>query len=330
VGLISKNDKIFIAGHNGLAGSAILDTLKYHGFNNILTRTRHDLDLLNYSDVQNFFKNEKPNVVILAAAKVGGIYANNEFRADFIYQNLQIQNNVIWSAHENDVHRLIFLGSSCIYPRNCEQPIQEEFLLTGKLENTNQPYAIAKIAGLELINSLRKQYKRDYFSVMPTNLFGPNDNFHPENSHVMAALIRKFSVAKELNLSEVIIWGDGSPLREFMYSKDLGEAIYFLAQNMSFEDLENSRIGKNGHSHINIGSGYELSIKSLAEKISKFVNYKGNIIFDISKPNGTPRKIMDSSLLLKFGWKSLFSFEDAMISSIDFFNKNYKNSFDKN
>jgi GDP-L-fucose synthase len=319
VGLMTRQDKIFVAGHKGLAGSAIVESFKLEGFNNIITKTRSELDLLDTAEVKKFFSEEKPNVVILAAAKVGGIHANDLFRADFIYQNLQIQNNVIWSAHENNIHRLIFLGSSCIYPRDCPQPIKEEYLLTGKLEYTNQPYALAKIAGTELINSLRKQYGRDYFCVMPTNLFGPNDNFHPENSHVLPALIRRFCEAKELNLPEVVIWGDGSPLREFMYSSELGSAIFFLASKISFEDLKNSQIGREGFCHINVGTGIEINIKKLAKIIAFTVKYKGNIIFDPSKPIGTPRKLLDSSVLNKFGWRSTLDFNESIINTVDWY-----------
>lgn len=324
MGLMTRQDRIFVAGHIGLAGSAIVKAFKLEGFNNIITRTRSELDLLNTVAVQKFFIEEKPNVVILAAAKVGGIHANDLFRADFIYQNLQIQNNVIWAAHENNVHRLIFLGSSCIYPRDCPQPIKEEYLLTGKLEYTNQPYALAKIAGSELINSLRKQYGRDYFCVMPTNLFGPNDNFHPENSHVLPALIRKFCEAKELNLPEVVVWGDGSSLREFMYSSELGSAIYFLASKISFEDLKNSQIGSAGFCHINAGTGNEISIKKLAEIIACTIKYNGKITFDLSKHGGTPRKLMDSSILNEFGWKASLDFEECIKNAVDWYISNVK------
>ena len=321
MGLMKKSDKIFVAGHKGLAGTAIVESLEHQGFTNIMTRSRSELDLSKLSSVQEFFQNAKPDVVILAAAKVGGILADNVFRADFIYENLQIQNNVIWSAHANDVHRLIFLGSSCIYPRDCPQPIKEEYLLTGKLEYTNQPYAIAKIAGIELINSLRKQYNRDYFCVMPTNLYGKNDNYHPENSHVFASLIRKISEAKASNKAEVIVWGDGTPLREFMFSRDLGDAICFLAANVSFKDFEESSLGKDHNlCHINVGSGFEISIKELAQKISSLVQFEGNINFDLSKPNGTKRKLMDSSILNELGWKSDTNFDECLSKTIALFN----------
>lgn len=319
MGLMSKTDRIFVAGHKGLAGSAIVEILNRQGYTNIITKNRNELDLLSIEQVRRFYESERPDVVILAAAKVGGIYANNTFRADFIYENLQIQNNVIWLAHMFDVHRLIFLGSSCIYPKDCPQPIKEDYLLSGKLEYTNQPYAIAKIAGLELINSLRKQYNRDYFSVMPTNLFGINDNFHPENSHVLASLIRKFCEGKLLNQKEVSVWGDGSPLREFMYSTDLGDAICYLLSNITYDDIELSVIGSKGYSHINIGSGIEVSIKELAEKIASIVGFTGNICFNTDMPNGTYRKIMDSSIINKFGWKSELDFDICLRNVI----KNY-------
>jgi len=324
--LMKKTDKIWVAGHRGLAGSAIVEKLKQQGFHNLILKTRAELDLLNYTEVSNFFKNEKPDVVFIAAAKVGGIHANNTYRAEFAYENMQIQNNVIWSAHLNNSHRLIFLGSSCIYPKECAQPIKEEYLLTGKLEYTNQPYAVAKIAGIELINGLRKQYGKDYFCIMPTNLFGPNDNFHNENSHVLPALIRRFCEAKMNKTSEIIVWGDGSPLREFMYSHELGDVATFLAANISFEDFEKTSLGMSNFCHINAGSGYEISIKSLAEKISMAVGYEGKIYFDKSKPNGSLRKLMDSSVLNNLGWRSNLNFDESIRSTINWFmNSSYVN-----
>jgi GDP-L-fucose synthase len=317
--LILKKDKIYVAGHNGLVGSAILRLLDKKGYSNIIVRSHSQLNLLDNESVREFFNLEKPEVVFLAAARVGGIFANNTYRADFIYENMQIQNNVIWCSHKNNVHRLIFLGSSCIYPKLAVQPIKELSLLTGSLEYSNQPYAIAKISGLELINGLRKQHGRDYFSAMPTNLFGINDNFHPENSHVLASLIRKFSEAKQQNKKQVIIWGDGTPLREFMYCDDLASALVFIAENISYFDLERSEIGKNGLSHINIGSGYEISIKELSLLIANIFGYEGGISFDQTKPNGTPRKLMDSSFLVQFGWKSEHSFEKALRKTIEWY-----------
>lgn len=318
---LSRGDKIFVAGHKGLVGSAICRKLDSLGYESVITRDRAELDLLDFYSVENFFKKEKPHVVFLAAAKVGGIHANNTYRADFLYENLQIQNNVIWNAHNYGTHRLIFLGSSCIYPRDCPQPIKEEYLLTGKLEYTNQPYAIAKIAGIELINGLRKQYGRDYFCVMPTNLFGINDNFHPENSHVLPALIRKFCEAKEKKLKEVVVWGDGTPLREFMFSDDLADAVCYLAQNLSFEEMKKSETFCNNFCHINVGSQFELSIAELSQIIAKLVSYSGLIKFDTSKPNGTPRKIMDSSYLKNCGWNKVTPFENNLKFCIDWFLK---------
>lgn len=320
--LLSKEDKVFVAGHKGLVGSAIVRRLQSFGYTNIIVKPREELDLLSADAVQSFFVNECPDVVFLAAAKVGGIYANNTYRADFIYENLQIQNNVIWNAYKSGVHRLVFLGSSCIYPRDCSQPIKEEYLLSGKLEYTNQPYAIAKISGIELINGLRNQYGCDYFCVMPTNLFGPNDNYHPKNSHVLPALIRKIFEAKQQNLDEIVVWGDGTPLREFMYSDDLADAVLFLSQNVSSDKLSESSIGKNNFCHINVGSNFEISIKDLAEKISHIMGFNGKIKFDHSMPNGTHRKIMDSSVLKELGWESTYDFERALQQTIvNFLNK---------
>lgn len=297
MGLLSYHDRIFVAGHRGLVGSAMVRMLTKLGYTNILTRTRQELDLRSDEAVKQFFQTEKPDVVFLAAAKVGGIHANNTYRADFIYENLQIQNNVIWNAHQSGVHRLVFFGSSCIYPRDCPQPIQESSLLSGKLESTNQPYAIAKIAGIELVSSLRCQYGRDYFCVMPTNLFGPNDNYHPENSHVLPALIRRICEAKNQGLTSVTVWGDGSPLREFMHADDLAHAVCALATKLSYEDLLNSSLGKQGLCHINVGTSQEISIKDLALAIKDLVQFPGQLNFDPTKPNGTPRKVMDSQFL---------------------------------
>jgi len=322
---MTKQNKIFIAGHNGMAGSAILNCFKQNGYENIITRSRNELDLMNARDVDNFFATEKIDVVILAAAKVGGIWANSNYPAEFIYNNLQIQNNVIWAAHKYDVHRLVFLGSSCIYPKECPQPIKEEYIFTGKLEPALQPYAIAKIAGIGLINSLRRQYNKDFFCVMLTNLFGPKDNFHPENSHVIAALIRKFYEAKKHNLNEVIVWGDGKPLKEFMYSENLAKAIYFLASDVSYEMIEQSNLGKNNLCHINVGTGYEISVEELAMKIAKIIGFDGKITFDLSKPNGTIRRILDSSVFNSFGWKNDFNFEKCLFDSIEWYKNNMLN-----
>lgn len=325
MGLIKKTDKIFIAGHKGLVGSSILNKLIDLKYSNLIVKIKTELDLTSQIQVQNFFLNEKIDVVFLAAAKVGGIDANNTYRADFIFQNMQIQNNVIWNAHLNNVHRLIFLGSSCVYPKYAPQPIQEEDLLTGSLEQTNEPYAIAKISGIKLIQSLREQYNRDYFSIMPTNLFGKNDLYHLENSHVIPALIMKFVEAVQKNKKEVIVWGDGSPLREFMHNEDLAEHICFVAENMTYEDLSSSRLGKKRISHINIGSGFEISIKDLSKIIANICNFTEDIKFDIEKPNGTPRKFMDSNFYYNFSGKKLQgvkSFEEKLKQTID----NYKAS----
>ena len=294
--LLQRSDGIFVAGHNGLFGSAIVNELRSLGYSNIITAPRSELDLCDETAVKNFFEAQKPKGVILAAAKVGGILANNQLRADFIYQNLQIQNNVIWQAHINDVQRLIFLGSSCIYPREASQPIKESSLLTAPLEYTNRPYAIAKIAGMELVDSLRKQYNRDYFSVMPTNLYGPKDNYHPKNSHVLPALIRRFSEAKRSNQQEVVVWGSGKPLREFMHSTDAAKAVVHLYENLPMDYFTSI------WSHINIGSGHEISIKDLSFLISKIIGYEGKITFDESKPDGTMKKHIDSSMLKALGF----------------------------
>jgi len=301
--MLKKNDKIFLAGHRGLVGSAIGRRLADSGYENIITRDRKDLDLLDQNKVRDFFATEKPDAVFIAAAKVGGILANNTFRSDFLYENLVIQNNLIWSSHQNDVETLVFLGSSCIYPKLCPQPMREEFLLGGPLEFTNRPYALAKIAGLELINTLVLQYGRRYFSAMPTNLYGPGDNFHAENSHVLPALIRKFHEAKQEGRSETIIWGTGKPKREFLFSEDCADAVVYLAENLSEDFYQEQMKTDEKYFHINVGSGQELSIRELAELISDVVGYKGDIVSDPSKPDGTPRKLLDSSKLFNLGWK---------------------------
>ena len=293
--------KIFVAGHQGMVGSAICRQLQKQSDVEIITRTRSDLDLCDQSAVREFMKVEKPDEVILAAAKVGGIQANNSYPAEFIYQNLQIQNNVINSAHLNDVHKLLFLGSSCIYPRSIEQPMQEDALLTGILEPTNEPYALAKIAGIKMCESYNRQYDRDYRSVMPTNLYGPGDNYHPENSHVVPALIRRFHEAKVKNLEEVTVWGSGLPKREFLYVEDMAEACVFI------HNLDRHVIQEETHpmlSHLNIGSGEDLSIKDLAQVIKKVVGFNGNLIFDTNKPDGASRKLLNIDKLTKLGWRS--------------------------
>ncbi|SEF54935.1 GDP-L-fucose synthase [Sphingobacterium lactis] len=289
---MEKQAKIYVAGHRGMVGSAIYRKLKELGYENLIVRTSKELDLRDQQAVKEFFEAEKPDYVFLAAAKVGGIMANNTYRADFIYENLAIQNNVIHFAHENDVKKLMFLGSSCIYPKMAEQPLNENALLTGTLEPTNEPYAIAKIAGIKMVESYRLQYNDDFISAMPTNLYGINDNYHPENSHVLPALIRKFHEAKVNNSPFVSIWGSGTPLREFMFADDLADAVVFLMEKYS--DLQ----------FVNIGVGEDISIKDLALLIKDVVGYEGELEFDSSKPDGTPRKLMDVSKLHGLGWKA--------------------------
>jgi GDP-L-fucose synthase len=288
---MEKDAKIYIAGHRGMVGSAIYRKLQKEGYNNIVTRISSELDLRVQADVAVFFAEERPDYVFLAAAKVGGIVANNTYRAQFLYENLQIQNNVVHSSYLNDVKKLMFLGSSCIYPKMAPQPLKEEYLLTGPLEPTNEPYAIAKIAGIKMCDAYRAQYGCNYISVMPTNLYGYNDNYHPSNSHVLPALIRRFHEAKVQNLPDVTIWGTGTPKREFLFADDLAEACYYLMQNYDEEGL------------VNIGTGEDISIKDLAVMIKNIIGYQGEIRFDTSKPDGTPRKLMDVTKLHSKGWK---------------------------
>ena len=299
---MNKTDKIYVAGHRGMVGSAIVRKLEKEGFNNIVTRTSKELDLKEQQAVRDFFKSEKPDVVVLAAAKVGGIHANNVYRAQFLYENLMIQNNVIHSAHENDVQKLLFLGSSCIYPKLAPQPLKEESLLTGLLEQTNEPYAIAKIAGIKMAESYRRQYGRNYISAMPTNLYGPNDNYDLNNSHVLPALIRKFHTAKVTNADHVEVWGTGSPRREFLHVDDLADACFFLLQNYN-EEL-----------FVNIGTGEDLTIKELAEMIKEIVGFQGELRWNTEKPDGTPRKLMDVSRLHNMGWKHRIGLREGITS----------------
>jgi GDP-L-fucose synthase len=301
--------KIFVAGHRGMVGSAICRQLQKKSDVEIITRTRDELDLCDQLAVHEFMKSEKLDEVILAAAKVGGIYANNTYPAEFIYQNLQIQSNVIHAAHINDVQKLLFLGSSCIYPRAVEQPMREEALLTGVLEPTNEPYAIAKIVGIKMCESYNRQYGRDYRSVMPTNLYGPGDNYHPENSHVVPALIRRFHEAKENNLKEVVVWGSGAPLREFLYVDDMAEASLFV-HNLDDETLRGAT--KSMLSHINVGTGADVTIRELSQIIKDVVGFSGKLIFDRSKPDGTPRKLMNVSLLTNLGWEASMSLQSGL------------------
>ena len=303
------NSKIYIAGHRGMVGSAIMRNLQSKGYNNIITRTSKDLDLRNQQAVADFFATEKPEYVFLAAAKVGGIQANNVYRADFIYENLMIQNNVIHQSHVNGVKKLMFLGSSCIYPKMAPQPLKEEYLLTGLLEETNEPYAIAKIAGIKMCESYKRQYGCNFISVMPTNMYGPNDNYNLSNSHVLPALIRKFHDAKENNLPSVEMWGTGTPMREFLHADDLGDACVFLMNTYD------------GEQFVNIGSGTDLTIKDLALLIKDIVGFKGEIVHDLSKPDGTPRKLMDVSYLHSLGWKHKIELREGITQVYDDFKK---------
>ena len=304
---MNYSSKIYIAGHNGMVGSAIVRKLKSLGFKNLIFRNRTELDLLSQKNVETFFKNERPEVVFLAAAKVGGIMANNTYRAEFLYENLSIQNNVINSSYLYDVNKLIFLGSACIYPKDCKQPIKEEELLNGYLEKTNEPYAIAKISGIKLCESYFSQYKKDFFSLMPNNLYGQNDNFNLQTSHVLPALLRKFDDAKKQKNPSVEVWGSGNPLREFLHVDDLADACIFAMKNISGIDIY-----ENGISHINVGSGEEISIISLAELIKKIVNYEGSILFNKNYPDGMMRKYVDSSRINKFGWESKISLKKGI------------------
>ncbi|MBL0181152.1 MAG: GDP-L-fucose synthase [Chitinophagaceae bacterium] len=308
-----KTDKIYVAGHNGMVGSAIVRALMQRGFTNLVYRTSKELDLRNQVAVDEFFKDEKPQFVFLAAAKVGGIVANNTYRAEFLYDNLMIVSNIIHAAYANGVTKLLFLGSSCIYPKMAAQPIKEEYLLTGPLEYTNEPYAIAKIAGIKLCESYRDQYGANFISVMPTNLYGINDNYHPENSHVLPALIRRFHEAKVSGLEEVVIWGSGSPKREFLFADDLADACLFLMEEYSSKEI------------VNIGCGDDLSIKELAEMVKEVTGYTGNLAFDTSKPDGTPRKLLDVSKINALGWRYKTSLKEGMnIAYKDFLTKQEK------
>lgn len=307
---MNADSKIYVAGHKGLVGSAIVRRLEELGYTNLLYRTSAQLDLRNQQAVEDFFAVEKPEYVFLAAAKVGGIHANNTYRAEFIYDNLAIQLNVIHAAYRHGVRKLLFLGSSCIYPKFAPQPMKEEHLLTGELEPTNEPYAIAKIAGIKMCEAYNSQYGTNFISVMPTNLYGPNDNFDLENSHVLPALIRKFHEAKVENKPEVEIWGTGEPKREFLYVDDLADACVFLMNNYDYRDLG---------SFVNIGTGEDLSIKQLAEMIKDIVGFDGGIKFDSSKPDGTPRKLLDVSRLKSLGWAAGTSLEEGLKKTYEHF-----------
>ena len=315
------NDKIYIAGHRGLVGSAIVRQLESRGFTNLIVRSHKDLDLTNQEKVQNFFKQESPDNVILAAAKVGGIHANNTYPADFIYQNIMIEANVINSAYESKVKSLLFLGSSCIYPKAVEQPMREDALLTDLLEPTNEPYALAKIAGIKLCESYNRQYGTDFRSVMPTNLYGINDNFHSENSHVIPALMHRFHQAKVRNDQETIVWGTGNAKREFLYVDDMAQASLFILE------LDERIYKANTQpmlSHINIGTGVDLSIREMAETMKKVINYKGRIVYETSRPDGPPRKLTDVSRLSQMGWKYTVDLKKGLEKTYEWYLENVK------
>ena len=323
-----QNKKIYVAGHTGMVGSAITNELKRRGYKNLILKNYPGLDLIRQKEVEEFFKSEKPEVVIVAAAKVGGILANNTYRAEFIYDNLMIESNIIHNAYKVGVEKIIFLGSSCIYPKLAPQPLKEEYLLSDYLEFTNEPYAIAKIAGIKLCENYYRQYGSNFYSVMPTNLYGPNDNFNLETSHVLPALIRKFHEAKFKGQKEVTIWGTGKPLREFLFVEDLADAILFLLENINSKDIY-----EKGISHLNIGTGKDLSINALAKMISEITDFDGEV--DVpsgfeasfttspSKPDGTPRKLLDVSRINSLGWKYSTELKDGIIQTYDFFMKKY-------
>lgn len=307
---MEKQAKIYVAGHRGMVGSAIVRELNRLGYFNVIVRTSAELDLRNQTAVEMFYQQEKPDYVFVAAAKVGGILANNTYRAEFLYDNLCIQNNLIHNAHVFGVKKLLFLGSSCIYPKLAPQPLKEEYLLSGYLEPTNEPYAIAKITGIKMCEAYRDQYGCNFISAMPTNMYGPNDNYHPENSHVLPALIRKFHEAAENNSPEVVVWGDGTPMREFLYADDLANALVYLMLN--YDDKE----------FVNVGYGSDVTIGELANMIGDIVGFKGEIVFDASKPNGTPKKLMDSGRLFATGWRPKTHLQEGIsLAYADFLTK---------
>lgn len=309
---MNKQDKIFVAGHRGMVGSAIVRKLIHEGYTNIISRTSSELNLMDQRDVMSFFEKEKPDYVFLAAAKVGGIHANNTYRAEFLYNNLMIEANVIHAAHCHQVKKLLFLGSSCIYPKMAPQPLTEDALLTGELEPTNEPYAIAKIAGIKLCESYRDQYEDNFISAMPTNLYGPNDNYDLNNSHVLPALIRKFHEAKIHQHPKVEVWGTGSPLREFLHVDDLADACYFLM--LHYNDKE----------FVNVGTGNDITIKSLAETVKNIVGFEGELVWNTSKPDGTPRKLMNVTKIESMGWKHQIGLEEGIKRVYQEFVQNYK------
>ncbi len=320
---MKKNSKIYIAGHKGLVGSAILKNLENKGYSNLIYRTHEELDLLNQKDVEIFFEMEKPQYVIMAAAKVGGIIANNTYRADFIYENLQVQNNIIHYSYKYKVKKLLFLGSTCVYPKHAPQPMQEQSLLTSELEYTNEPYAVAKIAGIRMCESYNIQYNTNFISVMPTNLYGPNDNFDLKNSHVLPALIRKIHEAKANNVSKVEIWGSGKPRREFLYSEDMADACVFILENINFKDTYKENDKEIRNTHINIGTGVDISIRELAYLVKKIVDYKGELYFNNTKPDGTMLKLTDVSILHSLGWKHKIELENGIKILYEWYLKNY-------
>ena len=311
---------IFVAGDRGMVGSAIIRYLNSLGYDQIITASRAELDLVDQSAVRAFFESNKIDHVYLAAAKVGGIHANNEYPGQFIYENLMIQANIVHAAHCADVNKLLFLGSSCIYPKYSQQPMKEGSLLTGLLVSTNEPYAIAKIAGIKLCESYNRQYGRDYRSVMPTNLYGPNDNFHPENSHVIPGMIRRYHAANLSNADEIVIWGSGTPMREFLHVSDMAAASVHV---MTLDNDTYSSHTKPMLSHINVGTGMDCTIRELAETLAKVTGFKGQLVFDCSKPDGTPRKLMDVSRLKSLGWKPTISLEDGLRDTYQWFEKNF-------
>lgn len=315
---MEKTSKIYIAGHTGLVGSALIRNLKSKGYKNLVLRTFEELDLTDQKATAEFFKKEKPDYVILAAAKVGGIMANNTYPAEFIYQNLQIQNNVIHQAYLHGVKKLLFLGSVCIYPKFAPEPVKEEYLLTGTLEPTNEPYALAKIAGIKMCQSYNRQYGTKFISVMPANLYGPNDNFDLEKSHVIPAMIRKFHEAKIRGEKEVILWGTGNPRREFLYVDDMAEGCIFLLQNFNPSKEQN----ESGEIFVNLGAGEDITIKNLAELIKKTVGYEGKIVWDKDRPDGTPGRLMNSNKINNLGWKSKISLEKGLKTVYNWFLEN--------
>jgi GDP-L-fucose synthase len=314
---MNKNDKIFVAGHGGMVGSAILSKLLDDGYTDVITAIRDDLDLTRQEEVEKFFLKHKIDVVIDCAAKVGGIHANNEYRADFIYNNLQIQNNLIHTSHLYDVKKLLFLGSSCIYPKFAEQPIKEEYLLTSPLEQTNEPYSVAKIAGIKMCESYYRQYGSNFISVMPCNQYGPHDNFHPQNAHVLPSLLRKFHEAYVYNYKQVEVWGTGKAKREFLHVHDLADACIYILENVEAEQVYGQNI-----SHLNIGSGEEISIADLAKKMAEITSYLGDIKHQLDKPDGTLRKLMDISRLKKLGWSPTISLEDGLHQTYSWYKEN--------